>query len=881
MPRGLLRDVLHDHVTAFVPQPDPITGPEAQSSGPPPTGPMTGGDPQSLDAQSPAGDQPPLEPEDPTNGDAQKDPPPKTSIESKEYPHIGIINDINSKTYVMDPSYWVSWERLRPTMILPFVNAQVPPAAWWQQRYDWQDTWSRLNGGSVKGYPWMGPRWYPKPKWADGWMVDKMAGKLFNYKLPKWWRWLDHRQPPITRGFPSGDPGLPQDPVQTQPPMGRDKPGAMIKFFNTGVVGDKCDPNPMSHKHYSGNKPTPYQLRSLGLEPGVGYIKNEAYSMMGKHKPWGQAGEVNVAELNWPEWFAAHLREDKPGCHCPGPYCNFDTQQGYFGWASKEQLAWENTHLLRRQTLPGLSDALDMHLASLRHASVRLSRLQQIKGKEAATLDPRPPQPVDNPRIPGMTPPKLKPYDPAGLLANLAYIAGNAAAAALLGMDMLSMQAFMRLHHVTHGKWLSDLLKEKAAQDLFNQGKQDEANKLMQEGPAAQAAAKKKKRKKDLVGQVTDKPDPPWMPPKHTPFKDEYEAKYREFWPSMEILARRTGSGPARLIESLGHEWRSHRPHPNPKPNYLNYISESAGGDIRAARRALGGPSGREEEAIDAVDLQLPVPQPEMHQAKPRDLGRIPEVNPLYRGSKVDNSRLAFNGHFSHARRRGQPYMAKEALPDVSEGLSNIDAAEARLGDLRKKVAQQEVVRNKLSGVAKESAEAAEAEKESMRQMIGRSKKAEAEMKAKADKQHLTNARSELTKLEKQKEEATSAFNTASKTAANTFQATHEYPGRSIHEEPTGILANVPNEISNAWWDGSPQPPGPTTYAGMGPWGAPAAVLLSTSWQDTQHLARDAHLARWRAARSRGRRRPGSCGSGKHTVSLCGFKASQVGSAFL
>jgi hypothetical protein len=510
--------------------------------------------------------------------------------------------------------------------------------------------------------------------------------------------------------------------------------------------------------------------------------------------------------------------EQDPGCFCPGPHCVFDDEQGFFGWATAKQLAWENENLMRRQTLPGLSDALRPDPEALRHATVRLPRLQQVKGKEAATLDPRPPMPVENPLMPGMRMkdlPKIKPYEAPTLLGNLGSMVGNELSEALVGANMLEMKAFMRLQNQTNGEWMENLIKYKRALEMHKSGEEKAAHDLMLEGKEEQAVIKKRKRKRELAGLVDEKPEPLWEPPPPQRYKDLYEMRYRKFWPAMEVLARRTGSGSARLVEDLGKEWRAARLPPSHRPNALHTISESAGSDIRAAKHALGGPSGREEEEIDAVDLVLPVPQPEIRQARPMDLGAIPTA------TRPANMKA---------------YIAKGAPPKVEPAALEVDG-------LRKQLLETRETRKDLKSKMR-----------SYQKWLDVHKDQEGDVEKMERK--LLDAQKKDDELREKNEAVMSQIDGIKNVLAGRYLQMHPAGRNGV-----GVETKVPSEMA-AYVSplGPPEasgaPTGQTTYAAMGPLGATAgAVLLSSARSEMQLLVHDERLARWRSSRRRGRRR--------------------------
>lgn len=166
-------------------------------------------------------------------------------------------------------------------------------------------------------------------------------------------------------------------------------------------------------------------------------------------------------------------------------------------------------------------------------------------------------------------------------------------------------------------------MKYKKAKALYDAGKEDEATKLMH-GDEEAVRNEKRKKKRGLKSLMEQPPEPEWKPQPPQKFQDLYEAPYRKFWPAMEILARREGSGPARVIDGLGAEWRESRVPPKEPVDAVKNIAQSASADIRAAKAALGGPLGAKEESLDAVDLEMPIRQPEIQQARPRDRDGIP-----------------------------------------------------------------------------------------------------------------------------------------------------------------------------------------------------------------------------------------------------------------
>lgn len=464
----------------------------------------------------------------------------RKAMMAMEYPMTGIITDQASKKYLMDPSYWVWWERNGgnyPDGYPTRTGVTSPPAVWWSQRERWLDVWPQMASGKEGTAMRPFPRPPPKAKKKD-WLF-----------ATDWWGWLDgHEKPKM--------PGMPR------------KIGEYPK-----IEDQKCD----------RLMPMPF------YDP--------------ESKP-------------------------HPGCGCPGPSCQYE-DKGFFGGATPRQLNWINDNMMRRQTLPGLSDAISEKPDSLRHATVRLERNQMNGKDEPSTLDPRPPQPVENPLLPGLTPdnmPRIKPWEKPSLGKSAMKGASDVAAEGLMGGDITEMKAAFRLMK-EDPDWLPNLIKEQRAAHMYKHGAKEEANKLMHETPEQQEVQKKRKKKRGMAGIVDDHPAEEWQPDKPQPFRELYEMKYRKFWPAMEELARRSGSQPARMVEEVGQDWRSGYVQPE-KPRtangLVNDIQELAGIDQRAARIALGGPKGRNQEDINAVDQVMPVPQPTRNQAFPKDRGHIP-----------------------------------------------------------------------------------------------------------------------------------------------------------------------------------------------------------------------------------------------------------------
>jgi len=202
---------------------------------------------------------------------------------------------------------------------------------------------------------------------------------------------------------------------------------------------------------------------------------------------------------------------------------------------------------------------------------------------------------------------------------------GNTIMEGTIGGSLIEQKALMRKTN-TDPDWLPNLVKSAHAKHLYEHGHKEEADEMAKEmgGKTEEKVIKKRAKKRGMKALMEKPPEPEWTPPPPQPFKDLYELKYRKFWPAMEALARRQGSGPARLIEELGEEWRSARVVPTHMPNVFRDIAEAAGADARAARAALGGAQGRDMEDIAAVDTVLPVPQPQILQARPKDLDVLP-----------------------------------------------------------------------------------------------------------------------------------------------------------------------------------------------------------------------------------------------------------------
>lgn len=701
--------------------------------------------------------------------------------DAMQYPITGIINDVHSKTYLMSPDYWVYWNRVRPSSYPTRSGATAPPAVWWQQRDDWRDTWERLATGREGTAAIWNPRPYPMKK------SKTESGGLFS-KKNRWWEWLDGRKPPLQdQGLDTSKPGgIEEDRVGDDGPEAKKKP-------------EKEDQNPC-----------------VSLFP---------------------KSEKDKKGLS------------TPGCWCPGPNCVFDNRNaekkpkpppipgvpqakppddiigGFYGGAYPEQLEWVAQNSMRRQTLPGLADALTNKPNALRRASVRMVRNQDGWGKEAATLDPRPAIPVENPWQPMMKKqPMLEPYEgTGGLMGSAKHMVGNALMDATVGANMLEMRAFMRLQNQSHGEWLQRLIKYKQAEANYERGEQKAANEIMNEGKAEEEIMTKRKNKRGLKNLMEKSPEPLWHPPPPQNFGDLYEMRYRKFWPAMEVLARRGGSGPARLIHELGQEWRAQRIAPKKKTNVVQKIFEAASADIRSARGALGGPDGKEEEAINAVDQELPVPQPEIRQARPTDGGAIPTPHPPAKMKAY----------------LGKDLGAPPAAPQAEKILNSFEQ------DIKENRAAQRKIRPQIANIRQELAE-----------FDKQSKKAR-EAQAKVIEQKKGYLEEALSKQEDLMNEGDALMDKAKtqKALKNERWIEMHPAGRDGRGVEAKVLADSVRPLYPEFED-APPPSGPTTYSGLGPLGATAgAVFLSTTWNDLQLLTRDARLARWRSARTRGRRR--------------------------
>jgi len=663
-----------------------------------------------------------------------------------EYPVTGIINDIDSKKYLMSDDYWVYWNRVQnPGWATRAGGVTAPPAVWWQQRDRWRDTWSRLSDGDEgTGMPWM-PRRPPRPK-----KNTKMGGGMFGSGKNEWWSWLEGRE---KKGKGKGKGG-----------------------------GDEAGRN----------------------DPAGG----------GKGKGKGKGKCKLFPDLDRGE-------ENAPGCFCPGPRCVYK-DQGFFGGASPEQLAWENKTLMRRQTLPGLSDAISSNPDALRKASVRLERTQDGSGKEAATLDPRPPRPVDNPRMPGLSDerqPRIKPYDGGGsLLGAAGKLAADTAMDPLVGANMMEMRAFKRLT-ATQPEWLSNLRKFKKAKQLHDAGEEKAANKLMGDKDE-EAIVEKRAKKRGLKGLMEDPPERQWKPPPPQNYKDLYEMKYRKFWPAMEVLARRSGSGPARMIEELGQEWRSARVAPERHSNAIQNISESAGADIRAARVALGGPDGREEESIDAVDLELPVTQPTIRQARPLDRNDFPTAVPAANAKAYLGTAL------------GTP-------PTIPPAALKINRLEKALED---DAQAQKALRPQINSLEQQLSEFAKEPKGTQAQRRDKVK------------DELEEVESQRKDLMDHGDEIMDELKVAKAVGGERFVEMHPAGSNGAGVEAKVLVDSVRPlypEFNNS-------PPSETTYSGIGSVGATGgAALLSMSWNEVQ----GARLAHRRSSCRSGCRRPEACGA--------------------
>lgn len=545
-------------------------------------------------------------------------------MDSQEYPMEGIIYDFKSRSFLMAPDYWVYWPRVQKPGTQTLAGVQSPPGVWWEQRGHWRETWNRLANGSVDGkaFPF-------RP------MIEPYGKK----SPKKWWMWLEGKKSKGTSRLPEAAAGVGKDGKDGKAAAG----GGQGKGKGGGGAGG----------------PTEEELLALWGRP----LGEDKCKLFGKGMARGKEDKKY---------------ENALGCFCPGPRCIWQ-DKGFFGGAEPEQLAWIQDNMMRRQTIPGLSDAISGDPSSLRHATVRLDRLQNWAGKEPATLDPRPPRLVDNSWRPGRKMPSVKPYSVSGLLGDLANqglkTMGNSVMQAALGADLMAMKAYNRITTL-QPEWRANFMKYKKAKAMYDAEQQEEADKLMK-GNEEAVSNEKRKKKRGLKAIMEQPPEPLWKPDPPTKFQDEYEAPYRHFWPSMEILARREGSGPGRLIDELGAEWRSSRVPPAEQVDAVKNIAQSASADVRAAKAALGGPLGNKEESIDAVDLQMPIRQPEIQQARPRDRDGIPT-------SVVPDSPKA--------------YVAKWAPPEIPSVEKKIDELEIQMKDLVRAESKGKVEVERLRG---------------------------------------------------------------------------------------------------------------------------------------------------------------------------------------
>lgn len=751
------------------PEPTPTTTPPATSAAtetpPPDASPV---------APKRGGTKDPIAGGQPSVGPAQ---------DAMDYPVTGIINDKESKTYLMAPDYWVQWGRVENPGWPTKANVPAPPAVWWQQRDRWNDEWTRLDSGNEgQGMRWY-PRRSPEPK------SKSMLGGLMGNN-DRWWSWLEGREKPKKGGGGLAAAAKAAAGVPDASAGGTDKQ----KAGYIDEAGAKKEADKAAEKEGGGKK------EPAGAGPGG----EDECKLFGKGKGKG--------------------KDPPPGCFCPGPRCVYP-EEGFFGGAAPEQLAWENKHMMRRQTLPGLSDAISHSPTALRKATVRLERTQEGWGKQPATLDPRPPQPVENPWVPLKSlknQPKLKPYEgSSGLLGAAKDLVGKAAMDELIGANMLELKAFMRLQNQSHGEWLPNLMKYKKAQQHWLAGEQKAANEVMGLGKEEQAIVAKRKKKRTMkAAQTEEPPEPMWQPPPPQRYEDLYEMKYRKFWPAMEVLARRAGSGPGRMIEELGNEWRSARLAPPSHPDVVGGIFESASADLRGARAALGGPSGREEEAIDAVDMVLPVPQPELRQARPMDRSGFPTPMPA---ANV------------------KAYIAKDVPPAIPVVMNRTRSLEKALEESRQ--AQRalqppiDAYQAKLDEMAKESKGA---------------QQAQAQVRADTAS-NLQEVQSKQRELMGEGDSLMDKIRDLKKVQSGDRFVQMHPAGRS----GGGVEAKVLLDSVRPLYPQFDRPPehGPTTYSGMDALASSAgAVLLSTSWNDIRS-------ARMHSSPGRhpGRRRP--CGA--------------------
>jgi len=246
-----------------------------------------------------------------------------------------------------------------------------------------------------------------------------------------------------------------------------------------------------------------------------------------------------------PPAFQKYLDMEEKGVEAPTvPY------MGFFGGTNWETQSWSAENLMRRQTLPGVADSKnECNAMSLRNATVRLDRFQNGYD-EIATTDPRPIELAKNTPYPDSSgkPPSIKPYN--GPMGALGAAMGDAVAEMLTGGAKIELAAYMRMTKADP-EWMQKYMNYKEKQRALMEG--------LNNPPKAEAPLVTARRKKNLKPKMTMEFEaaPTWKPPPRPTAAQEIQAKWHEFWPAMERLARRQGKEAAATATELGKRLRS------------------------------------------------------------------------------------------------------------------------------------------------------------------------------------------------------------------------------------------------------------------------------------------------------------------------------------
>jgi len=246
-------------------------------------------------------------------------------------------------------------------------------------------------------------------------------------------------------------------------------------------------------------------------------------------------------------------------------------------------------------------------------------------------------------------------------------------------------------------------------------------------------------------------------------------------------------------------------------PNAVENIFDSAAGDLRSARAAVGGPAGRNEEDIEAVDLVMPVPQPEIRQAR----------------------QLGFDGSSpSTPPAQVKAYIAKDAPPPLPPAATKINALERELQETTR---AQRALQPKINGIQEQIEKAGTDGSKSDKEAKAKMMKPIIE-KAKLDLQDAENQQIELMeKGDTLRDEIKSEKITASERFVQMHPAGHDGTGVEAKVSVDALRPLYPEGLLTG------QP-----HSGIGPLTSTAgAVLLSAA---RNSLQRDIHFARRQSA---------------------------------